>query len=200
MKPKQLLTILAIIIYANGFAQTKLIAFKSHSGNMKNFSDAMGNNLFDDGTSNYGQAPERYVKTAKLDSVKFISDTVSVMFTSECTVDYYKRDTTLWKAGKDTVYNHPLFTKKHSLDSIKKVLKRDYYFRRTSHETKFIGYDNIKDSCAVDQNIIVPVSVKSDNNRQNPLNDQLPLLIGGIALISLFAALISNRYKRLTMQ
>lgn len=66
--------LLSLLISSVGFSQTKKIAFKSHSGNSANYSFALRNNLFDMNCSNFGQAP-RFIKTAKLDSVIFISDT-----------------------------------------------------------------------------------------------------------------------------
>ncbi|MBK8953484.1 MAG: hypothetical protein IPM85_15695 [Chitinophagaceae bacterium] len=43
-------------------AQTKKIAFKSHSGSAENFSIAFEENLFDMEFSNFGMAPQREVK------------------------------------------------------------------------------------------------------------------------------------------
>ena len=104
-------------------AQTKKIAFKSHSGSIENFQLALNNELFNMDNSNFGRGPEPEVVSAELDSIIFVSDSVAVMVTSQHCKVWYKpsEKATLWKAGKDTLINHPLFSHKHSLDSIRKT-------------------------------------------------------------------------------
>ncbi len=85
--------------------------------------------------SDYGLGP--VTKTERLDSVKYVSDTVAVIYTTSSWT-YSSRQS----VKKDTVYNHPLFSKKHSLDSIKHVLKTDYSYKNTVDSAKFIGFDN----------------------------------------------------------
>lgn len=132
------------------YSQTKLISHKSHNGSNKNFRIALEENLFDIGDSNLGDVPYREIKNAKLDTVKYISKDKSVMITSEyCKTEYkYNRMNEdkslgeLWKQGADTVFNHPLFSKKHALDSIKNVLKLQFYFKNDIDKVIFIGFDN----------------------------------------------------------
>ncbi len=145
-------TFLFVLVSFTGFCQTRLISHKSHSGSTATFTTALKNNLFDSDASNFGVAPIRTVKTAQLDSVIFISHDKAVMVTSEychtedmrgrAKEDNEKAERTLWKAGRDTVYNHPLFSRNHSLDSIRSVLKNDYFFKNDIDNTVFIGYDN----------------------------------------------------------
>jgi hypothetical protein len=100
------------------FAQTKLIAHKSHSGSDRNFRIAYDAGFFDMDNSNFGMAPERTVRTASLDSLILISDTLAVMVTSEyCKrpISRKKDATTKWREGRDTVRNHPLFSKRYSI-------------------------------------------------------------------------------------
>jgi hypothetical protein len=133
-----------------GLAQTKLISYKSHSGTNENFRKAIENNLFDLDDSNLGVAPMRQVKNAQLDTVIYVSKGKAIMVTSEfCKreniYDTEKEEKSLgrlWKKGKDTVFNHPLFSKKHSLDSIKNVLKEQYHFKNNIDNVVFIGFDN----------------------------------------------------------
>lgn len=148
---KQLLSIMMLVgIAATGFCQTKLISHKSHSGNLSTFGFSVENNLFDMGASNFGVAPERDVVASQLDSVIFLSKDKAIMITSEYCRSRYRRvnDTVdnkkLWQAGRDTVYNHQLFSQKHSLDSIKSVLKSQYNFQNEIDKVVFIGYDNDK--------------------------------------------------------
>ena len=135
------------------YSQTKLIAFKSHSGSMKNLELALSDPTFELVNHNLGMAPDPFTRTAQIDSVIFVSDSQAVMVTSEyCTPNgwYYRGEedtasipkSTIWRAGKDTVINHPLFSHQHSLDSIKTVLKQDYYFRNNIEQAVFVGYDN----------------------------------------------------------
>ena len=131
------------------FSQTKLISHKSHSGSASDFRIAMKEGLFDIGDSNLGDVPYRTVVNASLDTVVYVSKGKSVMITSEHCKRVMKRakddgegESTLWKAGRDTVFNHPLFSKNHSLDSIRMVLKNEYHFENDMDKVVFIGFDN----------------------------------------------------------
>jgi hypothetical protein len=94
--------------------------------------------------SNFGAAPTRLVRNANLDSVILISDKVAVMVTSE-TCEYHEYDgrvdsKNLWRAGKDTVYNHVLFNGKQTEDDIRDVLKKEYHFNNNSKDVVLIGF------------------------------------------------------------
>jgi hypothetical protein len=146
---KTILTNLFLFVTVISVAQTKLISHKSHSGSTENFRVSFENELFDIGNSNLGEAPDRFERNAKLDTVVYISKQKAIMITSEHCVSANRYDhkiikKTIWKAGKDTVYNHVLFSKKHSLDSIKKVLKEEYNFKNDIENVVFIGFDNKK--------------------------------------------------------
>ena len=131
------------MITAPVFAQTKLIAHKSHSGTWANFNLAMENNPGQYNGSNFGVGPEPTITSSQLDSVKYISDTLAIMYTSRyCSRGFSDERETKWRPGEAFVYNHPLFSKKHALDSIKSVLMSQYYFRNSIKKVKFIGYDN----------------------------------------------------------
>jgi hypothetical protein len=144
---KKICIAIILVVAANHLsAQTKEIAFKSHSGTATNFKSILGNELFDT-DSDFGVAPVRTVKNAELDSVIFVSDSVAIMVTSDycrhidVTTNQFETES-LWKAGSKKVYNHPLFSKKHSLDSIKDVIRLKYNFRNPVEKTVFVGYDN----------------------------------------------------------
>jgi len=136
------LTLFFCLLFNTAFAQTKLIAHKSHSGNVENFKKSLTHDLFDIECSNFGVAPTRVVENADLDSLIFISDWMAVMVTSNHCTDTYTDKHSLWRAGRDTVYHHALFSKQHSLDSIKLILQQQYFFNNPIDETIFIGYDN----------------------------------------------------------
>ena len=61
---KMVICIVVCLFSATVYGQTKLISFRSHSGNNANFRTAVENNLFDIGKSNFG------IKTTeKIDTV-----------------------------------------------------------------------------------------------------------------------------------
>jgi hypothetical protein len=200
MNTKLFLAATFILWASIGFAQTKKIAFKSHSGNMANYACAVSQNLYDIENSNFGAAPEREIFEAKLDSVIFICDTAAIMVTSQyCSNKNWTTNTQtkakLWKAGRETVYYHPLFSKKHSLDSIKNILKTQYYFKNPIEGVKFIGYDNTKDSCKNDGYISKSVSppTSTPNSIDNGFTSkQLPITILGIFLFSVLVGVLAK--------
>ena len=120
--------LLLIMSAVSGIAQTKLISFKSHSGNMKYFRTAFENNLFDLDASDFGEPQaDRY---RVLDSVISISDTRSVFVYS-----------VFGKTGRDTL-NFPLLAKRHSLDSIKPLLIKYYHYAGATKDITFVSFDN----------------------------------------------------------
>ncbi len=141
-------TLLILLFSTALIAQTKLISHKSHSGSASDFKLAIENNLFDIGASNMGAAPIKVVRNASLDTLVYVSESKVVMITSEhCdNISRFEKNkiegSRIWDAGKDTLYNHVLFSKNHSLDSIKEVLKQQYNFRNDIDDVTFIGYDN----------------------------------------------------------
>lgn len=124
----------------NLFSQTKLISYKSHSGDMKYFGKSIIEDSYNLNYSNLGMAPERYVTNSKLDSVIIIDDQKSVIVTSVFCKNTRSGNTEKWKPGRDTVYNHSVFS--HSnIDSMKKILKKDYHFLNDIDSTIFLKYD-----------------------------------------------------------
>ncbi|MEQ1676081.1 MAG: hypothetical protein ABL876_05255 [Chitinophagaceae bacterium] len=178
-------------------AQTKKIAFKSHSGSSSNFSIALEKDLFDMDNSNFGHAPQRDVKTAQLDSVIFISDTVAVMVTSEYCKrpDQEEKQARLWKAGRETVINHPLFSRKHSLDSIRNIIREQYNFRNPVEKVVFVGYDNKVKKTR--KNTALPIIATGNDNNQSPFDGQFVLILSLIAVASLLAAFVSLQLYKL---
>jgi hypothetical protein len=187
-----------IAVAFNANSQTKKIAFKSHSGNMANFENALATNLFDMDNSNFGVAPVRDIIDAQLDSVIFICDTAAIMVTSQyCRkrdrVTRVEQKQTLWNAGKDYVYHHPLFSRKHSLDSIKQVLQLQYYFKNPISKVVFVGYDNGEDTCGYNpiSKSGMPPTFNGNTNHQ-VLGKELGVMTAGIFL---FAAFVTGLLK-----
>lgn len=162
-------------------AQTKLIAFKSHSGNTKNFKEALLGADADLMNHNLGMAPRPTIRIAQVDSLILLNDTTSVLVTSTVCKRRYNPEEhgRLWEAGSDTVYNDPLWTSNNP-DSIKQVLKKDFYFHNVD-SIKFVGYDKPSTTIDNDQN-------DQDNNQQltpaAPQRNSTPGLGLPIALIS----------------
>ncbi|MFT4759375.1 MAG: flagellar biosynthesis GTPase FlhF [Paraglaciecola sp.] len=162
------------------FSQTKFIHHKSHSGSTENFFVALDNSLFDIGESNFGMVPTRIVRTSRLDSLIYLTDTSTIMVTKEvCRNEYEpKADPEIWKAGRDTVYNHALFTLKYELDSIKETLGELYNFQNPVEEMIFVGYENeyLKMKLTTSQDLIIPTKkeykklrkvLKNNNNNKD---------------------------------
>ncbi len=219
---------MATLMVGATYSQTKLIAYKSHSGSMKNLELALSDPTFELVNHNLGMAPNPIVRTSQIDSVIFVSDSQAVMITSNyCTPnDWYYRgldDTvqtpksTIWSAGKDTVLNHPLFSHQHSLDSIKTVLKQDYYFRNNIDQAVFVGYDNgpsvpmmdeDKDGILDNEDTSTPLSANEDESSPIIVTPSSPNGGTGIILISIVLAsiliglmswMVSRRTKKLTL-
>lgn len=147
MKHLFLLSFLAIFSFVNfGNAQTKFISYKSHSGNKRHLNSALSNNLFSMGESNFGMAPQRMVRNSKLDTVILVSEKKAIMITSEyCHFEDYgggdRSSSSLWSAGKDTVYDHPVFNSGKSVSEIKRTLKKEYFFANPIDSVVFLGFD-----------------------------------------------------------
>lgn len=164
-------------------AQTKKIAFKSHSGSDENFSIALEGNLFDMGNSNFGDPLPQ-----KLDSVILIDDSVAVLVSH---LDFYVRETN--PRRKDTLRSRPLFSKKIPLDSIKKELKGEFWFVNSVDSIKFIGFETT--GARMEKNNTAPVMGINNTDDHGPLDGQAFLIIGLIFLLSLAAALFTWKYS-----
>jgi len=194
------------------FSQTKKIAFKSHSGSAANYKIALDNNLFDIEESNFGLPPTKEVYTQSLDSVIYISPSVTVLVKTN-----YRTENNGIKiqapvnvgSVNDTVYNDALFSKKHSLDSIKAVLKLNNTYQNPNNKTIFIGFDNKKHRKGKNKDMLIPVAVASgsgsdsnDNNntagtnRYAPFSASVTAIVGGIMLLSLLAGLATWKYAQ----
>ncbi|MFY1047140.1 hypothetical protein [Chryseobacterium sp. GP-SGM7] len=134
--------LLVVLIFSNFqiSAQTKLISYKSHSGDMEYFEKSIVENRFNTNYSNLGMRPERYVTNSKLDSVIIIDDKKSVIVTSNFCKNTRNNKNEKWHPGRDTVYNHPVFSQEN-IENVKKELKRDYNFQNDIDSTVFLRYD-----------------------------------------------------------
>lgn len=142
MKNLSILIQFVLLLWScKAFSQTKLISYKSHSGDMKYFEKNIVEDSYNVNYSNLGVAPERFVTNSKLDSVIIINDKKSVMVTSLFCKNRRNGNTEKWKAGRDTVYNHAIFSSEN-IDSVKNILRRDYNFQNDIDSTVFLKYDS----------------------------------------------------------
>lgn len=145
---KNLILILLLNFSFFAFSQTKLIAFKSHSGSNNNFAIAFENNLFDLDNSNLGEYKIDVKDYTNLDSVKLISKVRIVRFTSDFTTRKYKRtnqkctDDEKIKSSIDTLVIKPKSSKK-GLTSLEVKSKLDSLkiYNNTLTPTLFKGFD-----------------------------------------------------------
>lgn len=172
--------LIGICVFA-GNSQTDIIEYRSHSGNMTLFTK-FSTPIIDGVTTNFGMVANYIIRTAALDTVKFLKDGKAVMVTSEYCRDEFQmyldengevvnEKENLWNAGADTMLNHPLFSHQHSLDSIKLVLASQYNFQNSIDSVVFIGFDNlIQEGNETEQEL---KKVKKETDQFG-----LPLLIG----------------------
>lgn len=170
------------LVCISSFAQTKKIAFKSHSGSAENFSIALENNLFDMENSNFGNPVYK-----ELDSVILIADSVAVL------VSHLDTDPITNPRKKDTLRSRSLFSRKTPLDSVKKGLKREFWFHSSVDSIKFIGFETTPPEKK--KNNAAPVMGVNNNGNQGPFDGQAFLIIGLIVFLSLAAGLLTWKYK-----
>ena len=162
-----------------GFSQTKFIAHKSHSGSAENFQLALNSEDFNPLHSNFGEAPDRFVINAQLDSVIYVDEYHVILVSTYLDPNKVNKtkseEKSGWEPSRERVYGHPLFSQQHSLDSIKMVLKRDYHFENDIDKVVFIGYDNGENS--TEENQIIPISTITPK-------DNAPRYFFGILLVA----------------
>jgi hypothetical protein len=137
---KTLICIAACLFSVTCFGQTKLVSYRSHSGNNANFRTAVENNLFDIGNSNIGLSVEH---VDKVDSVIFKSNDKIIVLrkTYDIVVGMgrgpakitYVRDVLTKATAAD-------FFKANSIDSLKAEIHKMYKTTKTD-STLFIGFD-----------------------------------------------------------
>lgn len=161
--------ILSSLIACNLAAQTKKIAFKSHSGSDENFEVALKYNLFDMEESNFGLPATKSIYTKSLDSViKITSDATILVVSNYSTQTFPKKGKpTLTSISRDTLYEDPLFSKQHSLDSIRNVLRIRKTYQNPVSKIIFIGFDN-KKAKNNKQSLVTPFII--DKGSQNDSN------------------------------
>lgn len=192
--------IILIVLFSFVFnqlqAQTNEIAFKSHSGNMEFFKAVINKAGFDNEDGGFGLPVPTKIKSYKLDSVFYVSDTVSVIVIRE-----YQRlekepigSAKLVRVSKDTLYRDSLLGHRHSLDSIKSVLGKLGYYVNPVSDIVFIGYEEqpIKKEKTKNETF-VPISF-NDSSGNSPFDSKLYWMLGSILLLSVLGGWLSWKY------
>lgn len=105
------------------YGQTKKIAFESHSGNASHWRIALTDEFFGSDESNFGLPSHGYIYEVK--KITFLSDTATVVEKRVFEKKYGAPDSTAKFTAnrRDTLYNHPVFNRKVSPDSIRNYLR-----------------------------------------------------------------------------
>jgi hypothetical protein len=184
-------------------AQTRKIAFESHSGSAENYKIAIDQHLFDIKESDFGLPPKE-IKTYRLDSVIYVSGSTSIVVTSEYSRAFSDPadSNKFTRKMHDTLMNNELFSRNHSLDSIKSVLRKDGYYTNSKSLNKvvFVGYDN-KRSPRISappekNNLPLPVLIDPPSSKSPPMDPQVVWMIGAIFFLSLFGGWVSWKLYR----
>lgn len=183
-------------------SQTRLIAHKSHSGSKRTFARALENTKSSILTSNFGMAPQRFVRNSNLDSVILLSNNTAIMVTSEsCNWEEFdgrdKSSKQLWSAGRDTVYDHPVFTSKNSLSTIKHTLKEEYFFSNPINSIVFIGFDSTfqKEISTLRPSKTPDLATKNTSETvSDTVSKKRPKSLFLIFILSLFNALFNHKF------
>lgn len=178
---------LALLLSIPVFSQTRLIAFKSHSGHSENFKTAVSENLFDANLSNLGDPKPSFQKT-RLDSLIILDNEEGVMVASSVSTLVFDNEKPERQKVREVLRNRILFSKRN-IDSIKAILKRDYYFDNMD-SVVVVEYDKEKKSYKeVGSSMEKPKKDKSDKIRGG-------LLIGVLMLSGVSGLYSWKRNKR----
>jgi hypothetical protein len=183
---KKLLFLLSCFISLTALSQTKMIAFKSHSGSAENFSTALDQDLFDMDEADFGLPPK-----VLLDSVIYVKKSVAVVVTRRGEGDAAP------VKQRDTVHSKTLFTKKVPLDSLRRKIRTVIRFDNSPDSIKFIGFD--KSAAMKKQSGGMPV-ISFTDNRYNPFDGMALAVTGLIVLASVLAGWAAWRLKHKTFQ
>lgn len=130
---KTIVSLIALLFSTTVYGQTKLISFRSHSGNNANFRTAVENNLFDIGRSNFGIVVQ--IKT--IDTVMRVSNDKIIIVRKDAAGRL--NDTHFYKETL-TSTNAPDFFKATSLDSLKQAIQKRYKYVNLD-STYFVGFE-----------------------------------------------------------
>jgi hypothetical protein len=142
--------ILFVLLFTSiiGLAQTKVIAYKSHSGSKSTFAKAYKKNSYELKDANFGEIGSKK-KIIILDTIVAVSKNITILkmrTTRVCykyNTSYKDLKKTDFKQFTDTLYNHKVFNKKNKIDYIKKNGNQSYItdFSNLVKDAVFIGFN-----------------------------------------------------------
>jgi hypothetical protein len=141
-----LFSVFSLFLVTPYWAQTKIIAHKSHSGSTHQFAKKLASNTLNTG-SNFGIACFDHL-VIYLDSVVAVNDSITFLYKREviqntCNVQFQSMNSPKKSNTKiDTLINHPLFRNRGNLDAIKANLKQSYVYANDMNKVVFRGFDN----------------------------------------------------------
>ena len=180
-------------------AQTKMIAYKSHSGCAANFKKAIDDNLFDMGESNYGLGPATRYTLKKLDSVVYLNDSTALVKYSEGTMNCYFTPPSKaqllaqcqhWNSTTDTLY-HANIKKKKEVKAIKEILKKNQYDNPID-SVAFIGFDGAGNH---KKKASAGILGTSDRNDGPPFDKTFLWLGAGLLLTTIATGLLNKKVR-----
>ncbi len=165
MKPFILL--LSCILSVLTFAQTPKIMHKRLGGTNENYLSVLEHEHSPIRQSNFGLPPTIHVKRAVIDSIIAVNESTVVVVTSHrvrqehqwenlaydtLSNTFYCPDsmiqkslsydsTGLWKPGRDTLINHPVFSASLGCDQILAKLREDYQLYGATENVVFVGFN-----------------------------------------------------------
>ncbi len=141
-----LFSVFSLFLVTPKWAQTKIIAHKSHSGSTHQFAKKLASNTLNT-SSNFGIACFDHL-VIYLDSVVAVNDSITFLYKREviqntCNVQFQSLNSPKKSNTKiDTLINHPLFRNRGNLDAIKANLKQSYVYVNDMNKVVFRGFDN----------------------------------------------------------
>lgn len=133
MKTKSILILVLGVISSYSFAQTKLIAHKSHSGKGKNFTLALKSNKFRLKHSNFGLHEYLITEVKKAEIIKGKTIIVTLK-------EYWNTNIDKQTIRKDTLHNSPLLKKGYSASELKNALQKHYKALGRSKNMELLNY------------------------------------------------------------
>jgi hypothetical protein len=94
------------------------------------------------------------------------------------------KKSTKWRAGKDTVYNHFLFTRKNSVAFIKSYVAEHYHFKNPVDSIKFIN-PPCEEETVNPKNLLIPPSAGGSGGNDDPFGGSPAFWLTGIFACSL---------------
>lgn len=179
-------------------AQTKEIAFESHSGNPDNFKVSLTNEVFDNDESDFGLPA--YKTVYKLDSVIFLSDSQAVLVGKKYQRDWNdstSKSDKMMGATKDTMNISGSLSRKNSADEVKKVISQWGQYE-TGKKTKVVGLETkqlqVKSEEKPKQQFIPVGSIHQPPDNSSPFDGQWILMFSGILALSMLGGWLTWKF------